>query len=625
MITLGSTKLRLLVLMMSAAVIADLHASATNFEYAKPSGQTGKPSNLDAGDFPLTGNLLVTSRFGITRFRSDGSPRSHSGLDIINSNGNHSLYAIADGVVIANGWMTGGGNYIRVKRKENNDVYQYLHLATRSPLNIGTEVKKGQYLGTMGNTGISFGTHLHFDYAIPQKEGSRARNAWLGSPKGSANANPYQNIQTIGLSKNGIEGYYVTDPTPYLKDDIKITDSTYKNYLGSTIRQQFNILYGANLPVGAGATQPKFAGVQFKLPQGYGATDEQLAKVNISVIEARQKALENGEITEAQAYDPNITYREVEDIFKDSGQVGSSEETKLDIGDDGSVKGHIENLAFKRFASAGWAQDLVKASNRSLWVEFLNIEIAKNHLKTQLLKQNERIEALLAAYAIAKARVLQGKIEELRQAIENGRNIALISRLELEDLPPIASDTEVMNATVTKRNGSYGLTGDKKAAIIAVAQAIGANPNDLAAVISFETAGSFSPSIRNPKGSATGLIQFMQYTDGTGNDKTPRDQWDYWGMTRSQFGSLSFTEQMKYVEKYFKDRGLRESKPVSLATLYGLVMGVPKGGYTIARHSAVFRDNPAWDVNGDGVITAAEAVNGSKFKAHIRVYFPDFP
>ncbi|WP_204321972.1 hypothetical protein, partial [Streptococcus pneumoniae] len=88
--------------------------------------------------------------------------------------------------------------------------------------------------------------------------------------------------------------------------------------------------------------------------------------------------------------------------------------------------------------------------------------------------------------------------------------------------------------------------------IIAVAQAIGANPNDLAAVISFETAGSFSPSIRNPKGSATGLIQFMQYTDGTGNDKTPRDQWDYWGMTRSQFGSLSFTEQMKYVEKYFK-------------------------------------------------------------------------
>ncbi|MDC5278431.1 M23 family peptidase, partial [Acinetobacter baumannii] len=265
-----------------------------------------------------------------------------------------------------------------------------------------------------------------------------------------------------------------------------------------------------------GATQPKFAGVKLKLPQGYGATDEQLAKLNISVIEARQKALENGEITEEQAYDPNITYREIEEIFQDTGQVGSPEPIKIDVGDDTSVKGHIENLAYRRFASAGWAQDIVKASNRSLWVELLNIELAKNHLKAQLLKQNERIEALFAAYTIAKARVLKGKIEALKVAIENGRSIALISRLELEDLPPTASDTEVMNSTSTKRNGSFGLTEDKKASIIIVSKAIGANPNDLAAVISFETGGTFSPSKQNPLGSATGLIQFMQYTDGTG-------------------------------------------------------------------------------------------------------------
>ncbi|MDC5278496.1 M23 family metallopeptidase, partial [Acinetobacter baumannii] len=207
-----------------------------NFEFATPSGQTGKPSNISAGEMPLKGNLLVTSRFGLTRFRADGSARPHNGLDIVNRNGDTKLYAIADGVVIDNGWMNGGGNYIRIKRKENNDIYQYLHLASRSPLNVGTEVKKGTYIGIMGNTGISFGTHLHFDYAIPQKEGSRARNVWLGSPKGGANANPYQNIQTLGLNRNGMDGFYVTDPTPYLKDDIPITDSTYKNYLGSTIR-----------------------------------------------------------------------------------------------------------------------------------------------------------------------------------------------------------------------------------------------------------------------------------------------------------------------------------------------------------------------------------------------------
>ncbi|KAK7296976.1 hypothetical protein VNO77_49217 [Canavalia gladiata] len=204
-------------------------------------------------------------------------------------------------------------------------------------------------------------------------------------------------------------------------------------------------------------------------------------------------------------------------------------------------------------------------------------------------------------YAIADGTVIAndwlnggGKVEELRQAIESGRSIALISNLELEDLPPTASDYQLATSCC-------------------------ANPNDLAAVISFETAGSFSTNARNPKGSATGLIQFMQYTDGTGNKNTPRSQWDYWGMTRDQFGALSFSEQMKYVEKYFKDRGLRESKPTSLGQLYSLVMGVPSGGYTIARYPDVFRDNPAWDVNGDGVITGAEAVSGSQFKSHIRL------
>lgn len=622
-----TSKRQLLVISICAFLYSHASASTNNltFEFNQPSGQTGKPSNLSVADMPLTGNLVVTTRFGMARTNSNGSARTHAGLDMVNTNGDHRLYAIADGTVIANEWMTGGGNYIRVRRKENNDVYQYLHLANRSPVNVGTEVKKGDFLGIMGNTGASRGTHLHFDYAVNQKEGTRARNAWLGSSNSGANANPFQNITTIGLNKNGMAGYYVTDPTPYLKNDIPINASAYKNYLGSTIRQQFNILYGANLPVGSGATQPKFSGLKFQLPSGYGATDEQLAKVNVSVIEARQKALENGEITEDQAYNPNVTYRELEDIFRDTGQVGESEPIKIDIGDDQTVKGHIETLAFKRFSSSGWAQDLVKASNRSLWVEFLNMELVKNHIKTELMRQNERIEALLASYAVAKARYIQGKVEELRAAIENGRSIAMISNLELADLPPTASDLEVATSVVTKRNGFKSLTQEQLDSITKVAKNIGANPNDLAAVISYETAGSFSPNARNPKGSATGLIQFMQYTDGVGNENTPANKWDYWGMTRSQFGALSFSAQMVYVEKYFKDRGLRESKPASLATLYGLVMGVPKGGYTRDRYPAVFRDNPSWNPDGNDVITAAEAVNGSGFKSHIRTYFQDYP
>jgi hypothetical protein len=34
----------------------------------------------------------------------------------------------------------------------------------------------------------------------------------------------------------------------------------------------------------------------------------------------------------------------------------------------------------------------------------------------------------------------------------------------------------------------------------------------------------------------------------------------YYGMSRDQFGALSFDEQMKYVERYYKDRGFDGTK-----------------------------------------------------------------
>lgn len=98
-----------------------------------------------------------------------------------------------------------------------------------------------------------------------------------------------------------------------------------------------------------------------------------------------------------------------------------------------------------------------------------------------------------------------------------------------------------------------GLTKDKKATIAKVAKNIGVSPNDLAAVMSFETSGTFSPSIKNPKSSATGLIQFMKGTGGT--------KGKYYGMSREKFAGLSFDEQMTYVERYFKERVLIVKNP----------------------------------------------------------------
>ncbi|WP_236452116.1 hypothetical protein, partial [Escherichia coli] len=70
-----------------------------------------------------------------------------------------------------------------------------------------------------------------------------------------------------------------------------------------------------------------------------------------------------------------------------------------------------------------------------------------------------------------------------------------------------SSTPATSNARVTYKSKAF--TPEKAASIARVAKNIGVNPNDLAAVISFETGGTFSPSKRNPNSSATGLIQFM--------------------------------------------------------------------------------------------------------------------
>ena len=152
------------------------------------------------------------------------------------------------------------------------------------------------------------------------------------------------------------------------------------------------------------------------------------------------------------------------------------------------------------------------------------------------------------------------------------------------------------------------LSVDKQKSISRVANNIGVAPNDLASIISFETAGTFSTKSKNPGSSATGLIQFM------GKGATKRGGYNdgsYYGMSRDQFGALSFDEQMKYVEKYYKDRGFDGTKKRSLADAYTAV-----SGYGYKAGSKAYELNRAWDTDGNGVIDKGEAVRAPQFQAH---------
>lgn len=178
----------------------------------------------------------------------------------------------------------------------------------------------------------------------------------------------------------------------------------------------------------------------------------------------------------------------------------------------------------------------------------------------------------------------------------------------LENLEKLREEQERQNKADKKelRNLIPKAVSD---AILAGAKELGVNPNDLAAVISFETGGTFSTNARNPTSSATGLIQFMDGSDGK-NDKK------YYGNTRDEFGSMLPLQQMDYVVKYLKERDIKAGDGV--AELYDAV-----AGYGYRKGSAGYEGNKVWDVNKDGVVAKGEAVTGKLFKSHIKDYYGD--
>ncbi len=111
---------------------------------------------------PTLPGAIVTSPFGEWR---DGY--IHEGTDFSGTGYNSPIFAIADGVVTQAGWGSGGqGNYVVINHG-NNYYSMYMHMATGSlQVSVGDTVTAGQQIGGMGNTGWSFGTHLHLEFTV---------------------------------------------------------------------------------------------------------------------------------------------------------------------------------------------------------------------------------------------------------------------------------------------------------------------------------------------------------------------------------------------------------------------------------------------------------------------------
>jgi len=85
----------------------------------------------------------------------------HLGIDIAGTTGD-GVYASDAGVVVFSGWSTGGYGYMVMIDHGNGYQSVYAHLSKASAY-CGQSLYQGQYLGAIGSTGNSTGSHLHFE------------------------------------------------------------------------------------------------------------------------------------------------------------------------------------------------------------------------------------------------------------------------------------------------------------------------------------------------------------------------------------------------------------------------------------------------------------------------------
>jgi peptidoglycan hydrolase-like protein with peptidoglycan-binding domain len=127
--------------------------------------------------------------------------------------------------------------------------------------------------------------------------------------------------------------------------------------------------------------------------------------------------------------------------------------------------------------------------------------------------------------------------------------------------------------------------------LVVVANNLGIEPNWLATVISFETAGKFLPDVKNGAGSgATGLIQFMPSTAAG------------MGTSTDELAAMSDVEQLDWVEKYLSTwKGRMHSlNDVYLAIFMPTQMGKSNDSVVASEGSKVYEQNIGFDPEVDG-------------------------
>jgi murein DD-endopeptidase MepM/ murein hydrolase activator NlpD len=128
------------------------------------------PSLDNSGATSLGGILVpihgapVTSLFGMRFHPILHVLRLHAGLDFGAPVGSQ-VRAAADGTIEFAGVKAGFGNHVRIKHADFETSYSHLSEIPDS-IKPGVVVKEGDVIALSGNTGLSTGPHLHFEFYL---------------------------------------------------------------------------------------------------------------------------------------------------------------------------------------------------------------------------------------------------------------------------------------------------------------------------------------------------------------------------------------------------------------------------------------------------------------------------
>ena len=140
-----------------AFAIGRVHGSTTG-DAPPPSGDRASAVRPVVGSIPAAGGFGSRSVRGCSACSTD-----HQGLDFAAPTGTAVLAAMT-GRVVSAGVSGGYGNQILLEHADGTRT-RYGHLS-RISVRPGSSVAAGQRIGDVGSTGVSTGSHLHFEVIV---------------------------------------------------------------------------------------------------------------------------------------------------------------------------------------------------------------------------------------------------------------------------------------------------------------------------------------------------------------------------------------------------------------------------------------------------------------------------